>query len=188
MARLGFNTPRSQAKASHAWEIARTRRRFTASELQGFATLSVNLARHLVREWIAEGRVVVAEAGGQGKACVVSVVTDWQPGPVDGPRSAELNMWTAIRRLREFTPTDIAAHAATPDQPVTALQSTTYARALLAAGYVRVRERAIPGRREARYRLIRDTGPQAPVVRRVQVLCDPNDRLLTPLGYGVPWK
>lgn len=188
MARTSYATPRAQAMAARAWDIAKYRRPFSASDLQGFAAVSVNLARHLVRAWIAEGRVTVAEPGGQGKACIVAVNADWQPRPFDGARTPELNMWTAIRRLKEFTPTDIASHSTTPEVEVTAAEAATYVRALLAAGYVRVRERAIPGRREARYRLIRDTGPQAPVVRRVQVLCDPNERVLTAVGYGVPWQ
>lgn len=182
-----YLTPRAVARGGRAWEAAQTRKRFTAKELQSFAAVSEPFARHLVRTWTAEGRVTVAVPGGQGKAVVVAVVPDWKPQGAGVPRTADLNMWTTMRGLREFAPTDVAVHSDTPDQPVTVATATTYCRALLTAGYVTVRSKAVPGRREARYRLVRDTGPLAPVVRRVLALCDPNERVLTPVGFGVPW-
>ena len=44
---------------------------------------------------------------------------------------------------------------------------------------MRVTRKAKPGVNEAFYRLIRDTGPRAPVEKRVRAIYDPNEERLT---------
>ena len=59
-----------------------------------------------------------------------------------------------------------------------------YCRTLLEAGYLRVVQQAIPGKREAIYRLKNATGPKAPRKRRITCIIDPNLSTITPLTEG----
>lgn len=86
------------------------------------------------------------------------------------------NCWQIARRLKTFSPVDMAAHATTDRLAVSADEARDYCRLLLRGGYVRVAVKAIPGKREAVYRLVRDTGPLPPVERRVRAIVDQNDR------------
>jgi hypothetical protein len=96
---------------------------------------------------------------------------------------AELaNMWRAMRMLKTFSPRDLAAHCTTPDVEVTELQARNYCRALLEVGYLRVLEKATTTR-PARYRLVEDTGPQAPTIRLVPRVWDANvSRMIEPVA------
>ena len=94
--------------------------------------------------------------------------------PVSGKVTPEGNMWRVMRRMHVFTPTDVAAHANAGGVEVTIHKARLYCQKLLAIGYVRVRETAIPGKREAAYSLIENTGPEAPVTARLNGLIDPN--------------
>jgi hypothetical protein len=55
-----------------------------------------------------------------------------------------------------------------------------YCRMLLAAGYMRVVSKAVPGKKEAIYRLFRITGVQAPREKRMRCIVDEN------LGTAIP--
>jgi len=84
------------------------------------------------------------------------------------------NMWTAMRGLPTFSPQDIAVHAATEETAVTVADAAAYCRLLSRAGYLRSIRKAVPGKREAVYRLIKNTGPRPPRERRVTGVFDDN--------------
>ncbi|MGV6840007.1 MAG: hypothetical protein ACWA40_07405 [Planktomarina sp.] len=84
------------------------------------------------------------------------------------------NMWRAMRMMAEFSPCDIAAHSSTDTVKVSEATAKTYCSHLLRSGYLRVLVKAIPGKRQARYRLIKDTGPLPPKVQRVKRVFDQN--------------
>ncbi|MDO5704064.1 MAG: helix-turn-helix domain-containing protein [Paracoccus sp. (in: a-proteobacteria)] len=106
----------------------------------------------------------------------------------DGSRvtggNATLNLWRSMRMLGEFSARDLAAHSATPDVDVTENHAKVYCHKLLAAGYLRVVQKAAPPHRAAVYRLTRNTGPRPPKVQRVQQVFDPNTSTVHPLGGG----
>lgn len=73
-----------------------------------------------------------------------------------------------------FSAADLAAHSTTADITVTENHAKVYCSRLLAAGYLRVVQKAAPPTRAAIYRLIRNTGPKPPQLQRVQQVFDPN--------------
>lgn len=84
------------------------------------------------------------------------------------------NLWSTLRRLRTCTPSDLAAHATTTAHPADIEDAQAFLGSLLRAGYLRCDRTARPGIREAVYRLIRNTGPLVPVLRRTTIMVDPN--------------
>lgn len=91
---------------------------------------------------------------------------------------AQEQMWRTLRTLRgDINARELAAHAGTALIPVREAAAGDYLRNLHAAGYL---ECVKPGRGtwrggiQARYRLVRDTGPRAPMVCRTAALYDPN--------------
>ncbi len=90
--------------------------------------------------------------------------------------SPEKNMWTAMRMLKVFSPEDVAVQARTEAVDITLEQARTFCRMLVRGHepYLKVRRTAVPGRRDAAYQLIRDTGPLPPREARVRAIYDPN--------------
>lgn len=139
-------------------------------------------AQTFITRWAKEGRIRVSRKDGHRKIYVNTDRAIPVVPPVKSDPTPEGNMWRAMRRLPNFTPTDLAAHANAGGVEVTVDRARAYCRSLMDAGYLKVRETAIPGKRQARYQLIRNTGPQAPVVRRVSGVEDPNEAQFYPLG------
>jgi hypothetical protein len=79
-----------------------------------------------------------------------------------------------MRALRSFSPTDVMAHSHTPEFEVSLGTAQEYCQMLARSGHLRVMTKALPGRREAIYRLVRDTGPRPPRERRVRAVWDEN--------------
>lgn len=162
------------AIADAAWAVAERLGTFTYAEVGAQAHISKDVAVPLVRQWVADKRCELVEEGGKGKgaAHVFRVlVRRVRPGR---PGSALQNLWNAMRGLRSFTPTDLAAHACTDLLEVSKDTARAYCQTLLRAGYLKVERTAIPGRREAIYRLIRNSGPRPPQERRVRAVFDEN--------------
>lgn len=84
------------------------------------------------------------------------------------------NMWRTMRMMPQFSPRDIAAHASTDAIQVTELTASSYCGMLHRTGFLRVIRASIPKRRQAVYRLIRNTGPKPPQIQRVKQVFDPN--------------
>jgi len=84
------------------------------------------------------------------------------------------NMWRTIRILAEFTPRDIAAHATTDTVRVSEASARSYCGLLHRTGFLRVVYPSRPKKNPAVYRLIRNSGPKAPMIQRVKRVFDPN--------------
>lgn len=81
------------------------------------------------------------------------------------------NMWRTLRKLRETTPRDLAAHCTTDAVEVSETAAAAYCRQLHRAGYLR----HVGGRGAvATFRLIRNTGAHAPRKQTVVRIVDPN--------------
>jgi hypothetical protein len=89
-------------------------------------------------------------------------------------QAAEALMWGAVRGLVTFTARDVAVHIPEDRVRVTEDEVRRYVGVLLKAGYLRVIRKAVPGKRLATYRLIKNTGPLPPVERRTVIVQDPN--------------
>lgn len=163
-----------------AWDQVKGLPSFTVDQVADLTGVKRETARGYCRTWELEGKARVSERP-FGKPMVYT--PSGTVPPIEGytpTGSPEGNMWTVMRRLRQFSPTDLAAHSNAGGVEVTIDQARVYARALMSAGYLKVRVTAQPGIREAVYQLIGNTGPRPPVVKRVSGVFDPNERSFTP--------
>lgn len=152
---------------------------FSVAEVAQMLGLRSPRAYGIVRRLDEEGRIVLStpQAGTQpGRWRLVDA-----PAPDRAARTAADNMWTPIRKLPSFTVTSVLAHAHVGNAAVTERSVRNYVRALMAAGYLRVLEKARPGR-EAVYRLKPGHGVRAPRLCRVPAIVDPNTDTTTVIG------
>lgn len=85
-------------------------------------------------------------------------------------------LWRGMYMLKSFSYLDLKQHASIEISEATAKD---YCKRLLAAGYLSVVRKADPHRGlVAKYRLLRNSGPMAPKVQRVQCVFDPNTGLV----------
>lgn len=167
-------TEAKDALADAAWAVAERLGKFGYAEISAELGISMKRAARIVRSWRAAGACDLIQSGPKNRN-VFQVVPEAKRLPNARRRgSAPQNIWNAMRGLRAFTPTDLAAHARTDDVVVTSESARSYCQALLRAGYLKVERKAVPGRREAIYRLIRNTGPKPPRERRVRAVVDDN--------------
>ncbi|MCC5966161.1 MAG: hypothetical protein JJU24_08485 [Natronohydrobacter sp.] len=177
-------------RARHAliWQAAVRLGEFTYHSLAGEAEVSRSGVQALVTGWLRQGVVIEARRERNGLIMFRVVAGETTPASLrpDGRARREEtiqgNCWTAMRRLPQFTPTDIAAHANTATCPVSVSEAQAYCQCLVRAAYLKVIRKAQPGRREAVYRLIRNTGPMPPRERRVRAIYDDNLCEFTHLG------
>lgn len=95
--------------------------------------------------------------------------------------AGQLQMWTAMRQLADWTAVELAMAATTDACRVAARSALAYALRLEHAGYLAVLDRGGPGRPK-RWRLkpSMNTGPQAPMILRTKLVWDANRR--KPMG------
>lgn len=168
---------RTVAVEQAAWNAARRLGTFHYERLSAECSLPMKRTADLVQRW--KRAKLVEDIGKQGtKKQHFRVLRDIERLPITRrAATAEGNMWQAIRAMKNgFTPTDIAAHATTDEVTAIPEAASAFCQMLVRAGYLRVTRKAVPGRREAIYRLIRDTGPLPPRERRVRVVWDENEQ------------
>jgi hypothetical protein len=157
-----------------AWAVALRSTEFGYAEISAEAGISMNAAESVIRRWVETGAArVVRERAGKSRKLFALTPGTRAPDRPRG-RTPEANMWEAMRRLGSFSPSSLALTATTEAIEVTTAEAATYCRALLASGHLSVARKAAPPRHEAIYRLDRRTGPEAPRLRRVQAVVDPN--------------
>ncbi|AWI83043.1 hypothetical protein CEW88_04820 [Alloyangia pacifica] len=183
-----FTTDFRSDMEKHAWGMVESLPEFHWTDLTAKG-IAQHTAQAFVRRWQQTGRIRLSRRDEQQRKLFVSAA---RAIPVLPPRAAtdrqatpEGNMWRTMRRLVTFTPTDLAAHSNAGGVEVTLDKARAYCRQMLSADYLKVRETAIPGRREPRYRLIRDTGPLAPRTRQLTGIFDPNDNRFMPADREV---
>ena len=167
---MGFLT--QSALEETAWARATALGTFTLEQLADQLGSHSSTIGPFVRGWESHGWV---ERSHEKVAHAEFRVTGGpQPEPSTGG-SRETNMWRAMRGLGGFTPLDIAAHADTGTVRVTVEDARAYIGVLFRHDYLRCTRKADPSKgREASYKLIRNTGPKAPVLKRIRAVIDPN--------------
>lgn len=173
-------TNRRKNVSDPCWEKAKELGRFTYPELIAACGASYDKVVRRVRKWQLEGAIAIEHVGGTRRVSAEVINPDWGTSPQTAPlprsKSPEHDMWTAMRLLTSFAPVDIAAHAS-----IDPAVARDYCRALSRIGYLRTTRTAIPGVRDAAYRLIRNTGPRGPRIRRVRGVWDENLGQFLPL-------
>lgn len=161
---------------SHAaWCKAVGMKSFGYADISHAMGISVEQATRIVRAWIREGALDEVKAPAGAARALWRCKEDFVRIEPLRPRSPEENMWTAMRRLPAFSPTDLAAHATSETVEVTPAMAAEYCRALLDAKFLVVARRAAPAmQREAIYRAVGITGVNAPLIKRIRAVCDPN--------------
>lgn len=174
------------AVAEAAWAAALGLPQFGYAEIAVAMKISHDQATCIVRGWAGEGRLIAVQAG-NGLRNLWSADPAFAPKPARVSRSPELNMWTAMRQLKSFTPRGLLASGATTEETeVTLEMAQAYCRSLLAAGYLAVARKAVPGKTEAIYRLTRNTGPRPPREKRVRAMIDDNTEAVVVIGGVQP--
>lgn len=142
--------------------------------------LNEDTARKFIRRWEKAGLIRMVRRDGSRK--VFSHADRPPPAPLDptAERTAEGNMWRSMRQLGTFSPTDVAVHSNAGGIEVSVQQARAYIRMLLGTNYLRVKQTAIHGKREAVYQLIANSGPVAPRRRRIAGVFDPNTGTFIP--------
>ena len=183
---------RRRAIEEASWAAALRMRTFTYYALAAEMRIGIERATDIVRGWQRTGAVELVGAGRAGR-----YEFRVAPGRTELPArtrpdgttirqgSAVANMWRTMRALKSFTPTDVMAHSHTPEFEVSLANAQDYCQMLVRSGHLRVITKALPGRREAIYRLVRDTGPRAPRERRVRAVWDENLREYTYISGGL---
>lgn len=161
---------------AEAWTHAQNLDEFGAADLSAAVGCGLETIQSIIKGWLVDRLVIETQRRCGPVRQMVKVNPDWKAeAPKTVGRTAPENMWHAARRLRTFSPTDLAAHANTETVAVSQAEAAAYCRALLAAGYLRVSVKASPkSAREAIYRLARDTGPRPPREKRVRAVVDAN--------------
>lgn len=181
------HTPATRLAIDEAiWATARRLGTFTYGQLAAEAKTNVDRATRLVRGWLA-ARAVEDAGEGPSRRRLFRIVADADAAlpraPVAG--SPQGNMWRTMRSIGAFSPVDLAAHSCTDTVQVSRDDAAAYCQTLLRAGYLKVERKARPGRQEAIYRLIQNTGPKPPVIRRVRAVIDQNTGQIVHVAGGL---
>lgn len=185
-----INTPVERSRAyDAAWATACRLKEFNYNQLAAEASISIDLAMGCVKSW-ERVRAVEFVGIGDKRRKIWRVLAEVLPhrtrsdGSLIRQATVQGNLWRSMRGLLSFSAVDLAAHSNTPDTEVTVEAAREYCQMLVRAAYLRVERKALPGRREAIYRLIRNTGPRPPTERRVRAVYDGNlEKLVHVAGH-----
>lgn len=156
-----------------AWALAQRVTVFGYAEIAAELSISMDAATKLVKGWIEEGRVQVRHGGGSRGRKMFQLTPSYRE-PQDRASRVAAQLWTSMRGLKKFGPTDLRVHCA-EEIGITPVEASAYCQSLLQGGYLRVLTTAVPDKREARYQLVHNSGPRAPVEKRVKAVWDPNE-------------
>lgn len=161
---------------------------FSINSLSSEAHYSVRIVRLCVWDWIAAGRCEELEGKGSKNRTLYRLkpIAGKADKPHVKPAQTKLgNMWFAMQQLKTFTAVDVAASAWTEEMDVQPIDAQAYCSSLVKGDtpHLRVHRKAAPGKHPAIYKLIRNTGPKPPQVKRVSAVFDPN---LNDLTYIAP--
>lgn len=179
----GTETP-GAAWTQPAWDVAWSSETFSIRDLVEKAGIAEATAANYVSDWERKG--VVDQCGKDGSKYLYRVIRSDEKSDdrttlktATGEitlGTAKENMWRTMRMLRSFTKTELRTHSDVPDVPVAVADANSFCNMLLRGGYLRIERKATPGKREARYRLIKDTGPRPPKEKRVRAVWDENTK------------
>lgn len=171
------------ARRGALWNAACRIAPFSAFQLEDETKVEIKLVREIVAEWRDEGLIEEDHIGQNGrKFWRLSALGEQRrargagPGSIRRRPSARANMWRSMRGLQNFTARDIAVHSTTEEVTVSEEAALDYCQMLVRSGHLRAVQKALPGRRPAIYRLVRNTGPVPPKERRISAVWDENTR------------
>ncbi|WP_107495299.1 hypothetical protein [Thalassobius sp. I31.1] len=162
------------------WLAIRRLKRFTVTDIVNETDINRKTVTDYVKRLTA-GKYLVEQPDFESSKAYELI----RDGGVHAPRlrpdgapvvqgTGNINMWRTIRMVKQFTPRDLALQSSTEEVGVTEATARTYCTMLLKAKYLRVIQKAVPGKRQAIYRFVRDTGPLPPQIQRVKQVYDPN--------------
>ncbi|WP_172298306.1 hypothetical protein [Pseudoruegeria sp. HB172150] len=189
---MNFAQESGEARRERAMRHALGLDEFTFYSLRDGARISLQMAQELARSWEKDGLAIVVRTG-ERRRKVFSMtplarrLAKQQPKQPIAEHEATPagNMWLVMRKMGLFSRVDVAAHATTDTVQVSEQEAGDYCRLLARGGYLRIAAKEVRGKREAMYRLIRDTGPKPPAEKRVTAIFDPNVSRLTYIA-GMP--
>lgn len=158
-----------------AWEFALRHEAFGYAEVSSEIMISMDAATALVRKWQDEGRVRVQRGGSGNSRKIFELTPEYREPKGRAPQICQ-QLWNGMRGLKTFTPVDLASHCR-EDLRVVVQEASAYCQQLLRAGYLRVVRTAVPGKRDATYQLVRNSGPRAPREKRIVAVWDPNESI-----------
>ncbi len=173
-----------------AWDYIQSQTEFRAEDIARATGCAASTAQNWIYQWEKEKliRIVRSEikkrfyrVTGKHAPLPPSFRTDMSAVP---NQTIQGNLWRTMRMMKQFSPVDLAIHSTTDEVDVTDQAAKEYCRMLLRAGYLRVVEKAIPGRRDPLYRLINNTGPKPPVEKRIRAVYDSNRDEFTHIAGG----
>lgn len=103
-----------------------------------------------------------------------ALMPDLRPDGTLAPETGRARMWRTMKMLSTFTAKDVAIAASLPGATVALAEARKYAVTLSRAGYLATIKPGTPHGGLATYRLVKNTGPQAPQIQRRATLFDPN--------------
>jgi hypothetical protein len=177
---------RPEDRTQEVWDALSALRTFKVDDLAGRpkGASRIGLTRLLVQDyvsgWLHGGHLRRVGTDAQWHPIYERVTESAEAPSLPKRRSGQLSeaqaqaIWTAARLMKVFDTVDLSACASTGDVYVTQDDARMFCRMLLTAGYLRVVQMARPNVRAARYKLLRDTGPLAPLEKRVRAVIDPN--------------
>jgi hypothetical protein len=84
-------------------------------------------------------------------------------------------MWRAMRMMQgDWNSQDLAVAASTDDVTINEQEAARYIGHLFGAAYLQMTAKNNGPKSKARYRLVKNTGPKAPMIQRLKTVFDPN--------------
>lgn len=163
-----------------AWEFIQDQTEFRNEDIVTAVGVALSTAQKWVYQWERKNLIRIVRSERKKRFYrVTGKQTEVPPSyradmSAVSRQTAHGNMWRSMRMMRQFSPTDLAIHSTTDEVDVPEQAAKEYCRMLCRAKYLRVIEKALPGRREPRYRLINNTGPKPPREKRVRAVFDEN--------------
>lgn len=174
------HAPRNEGMRAEALNLAIRKKEFTYDDISAGTGTHYKTVHKIVGEWLQAGVVTKIEHGGtRGNKAIFRV------NPSAAVRHEALsampkptkhgNMWHSMRSFPNgFSAIDVQATSNTTEFEVTEDDAKAYCQMLVRSGHLKVLRKALPGRREAVYRLIRNTGPRPPREVRLRAILDDN--------------
>ncbi len=165
----------------YLWQTILKQKTFTIGSLQSDG---VKLERSSIQQYLralCRAGYINFQEQGEWKENIYTLLKPVSEPPRVRPDGSQVtqgrgrqNMWRTMRIRKVFTLNDIVALASNEEHAVAEEEAETYIRYLEKAGYIKNTDGK--SRPKATFRLIRDTGPKAPMIQRVRQVYDQNLR------------
>lgn len=165
------------------WQLVRKLKRFTVGEIARELVVHDKTVRGYLTALEKSGRLV-SEKADRRSARIFSLENDTgaetprirADGSVVTQGRGTDQLWRTMKILKNFDAEQLARAASTTAHTVSVVHAKDYIWALHKAGYLALVAKAKHGAPSAlaRYRLVRKTGPAAPMIQNTKRIWDPN--------------